>query len=85
MYAVSLHGLNNQTLKGVANLGTRPTVGGTETRLEVHVFDFDDSVYGQHIDVELETFIRPEQRFTDFSALKAQIQKDAVLARQLLH
>lgn len=85
VYAVTLHGLNNQTLKGVANLGTRPTVGGTETRLEVHVFDFDDSVYGQHIDVELETFIRPEQRFADFSALKAQIQKDAVLARQLLH
>jgi riboflavin kinase/FMN adenylyltransferase len=85
VYAVKLHGINNQILKGVANLGNRPTVDGTETRLEVHVFDFDESVYGQHIEVELETFIRPEQRFADFSALREQIQKDATLARELLH
>ena len=85
VYAVKLHGINNQVLKGVANLGNRPTVGGTETRLEIHAFDFTQSVYGQHVEVELETFIRAEKRFADFSALREQIQQDAALAKELLH
>jgi len=84
VYAVKVSGLTKSRLKGVANLGTRPTVGGTETRLEVHLFDFDRSVYGQHIIVELCHFIRPEQRFEDFSALTTQIRKDAIHADELL-
>ena len=84
VYAVTVTGLTEPPLKGVANLGNRPTVGGTETRLEVHLFDFDQSVYGQHIVVELRHFIRSEQRFEDFAALTAQIHKDAIRARELL-
>lgn len=84
VYAVKVTGLNGDQLKGVANLGNRPTVGGTETRLEVHLFDFDQSVYGQHIVVKLCYFMRSEQRFEDFTALTAQIHKDAIRARELL-
>ena len=84
VYAVRVNGLGAGELKGVANLGNRPTVDGTETRLEVHLFDFDQSVYGKHIVVELCDFIRPEQRFEDFAALTAQIHKDAISARELL-
>lgn len=84
VYAVRVSGLTDNRLKGVANLGNRPTVAGTETRLEVHLFDFDQSVYGQHITVELCDFIRPEQRFEDFAALTAQIHKDAIRASELL-
>jgi len=84
VYAVTVTGLTEPPLKGVANLGNRPTVGGTETRLEVHLFNFDQSVYGQHIVVELRHFIRSEQRFEDFAALTAQIHKDAIRARELL-
>ena len=84
VYAVRVNGLGSNTLKGVANLGNRPTVGGTETRLEVHLFDFDRSVYGKHIVVELCEFIRREQRFEDFAALTAQIHKDAITANELL-
>lgn len=84
VYAVRVNGLGASALKGVANLGNRPTVGGTETRLEVHLFDFDQSVYGEHIVVELCDFIRPEQRFEDFAALTAQIHKDAITANDLL-
>jgi len=84
VYAVRVEGLNRGNLLGVANLGNRPTVGGTETRLEVHLFDFDQSVYGKHIIVELCDFIRPEKRFEDFAALTAQIHKDAIRARELL-
>jgi riboflavin kinase/FMN adenylyltransferase len=55
-----------------------------ENRLEVHVFDFQQSVYGQHIQVEPIQFLRDEMKFASFEALKAQIQTDAVIARQLL-
>jgi len=84
VYAVKVTGLSQDNLKGVANLGNQPTVGGTETRLEVNLFNFDRSVYGEHIVVELCDFIRPEQRFEDFTALTAQIHKDAIRARELL-
>ena len=69
---------------GVANLGKRPTVGGTVERLEVHLFDVDEDLYGKHVRVQLLHFIRPEMRFESFDALKAQIQLDARTARDLL-
>lgn len=69
---------------GVANLGRRPTVDGTEARLETHLFDFDGDLYGQTVEVALERFIRPEQRFDGLEALKAQIAADSAAARRLL-
>lgn len=84
VYAVRVRGVAVQTLKGVANLGKRPTVGGTEMRLEVHLFDFAGDVYGQYIQVEPVNFIRPEQKFESFAALKTQIATDAEQARTLL-
>lgn len=84
VYAVQVTGLKNKRLKGVANLGNRPTVGGIETRLEVHLFNFDEVVYGKHIEVELVSFIRPEVKFENFQALTTQIKKDAIEARKRL-
>lgn len=81
VYAVRVNGLKGETLQGVANLGNRPTVGGVETRLEVHLFDFNEFVYGEHIEVELVSFIRPEIRFDNFEALTTQIGKDAIEAK----
>lgn len=69
---------------GVANLGRRPTVGGTIERLEVHLFDFDGDLYGRHLRVRLRHFIRPERRFDGLEALKAQIAADAAQARAVL-
>jgi riboflavin kinase/FMN adenylyltransferase len=68
----------------VANIGKRPTVGGEIELLEVHVFDFDKDVYEQPASVEFHEFIRPERRFDDFDALKAQIAIDADTARAML-
>ena len=62
---------------GVANLGLRPTVAGTEPRLEVHLFDFADDIYGKHLRVALVDHLRPEQKFADLEALKAQIEVDS--------
>ena len=69
---------------GVANLGRRPTVAGTEERLEVSLFDFDGDLYGRTLETALLAFIRPERRFDGLDALKAQIAADAVSARRLL-
>lgn len=68
---------------GVANTGNRPTVGGEEARLEVHIFDFDRDIYGQHVEVRFRSFIRDEKKFDSFEALKAQIMRDAEGARAL--
>jgi riboflavin kinase/FMN adenylyltransferase len=69
---------------GVANLGMRPTVGGTAPRLEVHLLDFAGDLYGRQLDVALCHFIRPEMKFPGLDALKAQIAADAAQARTLL-
>lgn len=69
---------------GVANIGKRPTVEGTEERLEVFFFDFSGDLYGQIIEVELIGFVREERRFDGLDALKAQIGLDSVSARALL-
>jgi riboflavin kinase / FMN adenylyltransferase len=84
VYAVTARLPDGGSVKGVANLGQRPTVGGTESRLEVHLFDFTGDLYGQELEVALHGFIREEQKFESFDALKAQIARDALEARTLL-
>lgn len=81
VFAVEVAGLGDSPLPGVANLGIRPTVGGTRPLLEVHLFDFDRDVYGAHISVRFVHKLRDEQRFPNFDALKAQIAADAAAAR----
>ena len=84
VFAVMVHGLEQEALAGVANIGRRPTVDGTEERLEVHLFDFDADIYGTHLSVEFRLRLRDEQRFESFEALKAQIARDAAAAREFL-
>ncbi|MBS1196228.1 MAG: bifunctional riboflavin kinase/FAD synthetase [Proteobacteria bacterium] len=81
VFAVEVEGLENRMLRGVANLGIRPTRGGERPLLEVHLFDFDRFIYGAHLSVRFVHKLRDEQRFPDFDALKAQIARDAVAAR----
>jgi riboflavin kinase/FMN adenylyltransferase len=71
-------------LTGVANLGLRPTFGGSEPRLEVHLFDFQGDLYGRRLAVELVDFLRPERKFEGIEALKAQIAADATAAKAAL-
>lgn len=69
---------------GVANLGQRPTFGGSDLRLEAHLFDFDRDLYGRHLRIALIEHLRPERKFPGIDALKAQIAADAAQARALL-
>ncbi len=68
---------------GVANLGTRPTVDGLKTLLEVHLFDFDSNIYGRRICVEFIGKIRDEQKFDSFEQLKTQILADCEAGKRL--
>ncbi|CAK0778140.1 Riboflavin kinase / FMN adenylyltransferase [uncultured Gammaproteobacteria bacterium] len=69
---------------GVANLGRRPTVGGLAERLEAHLFDFNEDLYGRHLRVQLIEFLRPEQRFESLEQLRDQIVRDCRAARAAL-
>jgi len=70
--------------KGISNMGVRPTVGGEQPVLEVHLFDFSQEIYGQRLDVEFKFKIRDEKKFESLDFLKEQIQKDISLAKKLL-
>lgn len=69
---------------GVANLGRRPTFGGVDVVLEVHLFDFAGDLYGRHLRVQMIGFLRPEKKFDGIAALRAQIAEDSARARALL-
>lgn len=84
VFSVYLHGVAGRPLAGIANVGTRPTVGGQHSLLEVHLFDFNQVIYGDYVEVEFVSKIREERRFDSFDALKQQIQDDVILARQAL-
>ncbi|WP_396587482.1 bifunctional riboflavin kinase/FAD synthetase [Bermanella sp. R86510] len=66
---------------GVANIGMRPTVGGTVPILEAHLFDFAGDLYGQRLDVVFKQKIRDEKRFNGLDELKAAIYQDIKLAK----
>ena len=84
IFAVRVHGAREGAAAGVASLGTRPTVNGTEPLLEAHVFDFEGDLYGRHITVEFVAKLRDEVRFPDLDILVVQMHDDARRAREIL-
>jgi riboflavin kinase/FMN adenylyltransferase len=88
IFAVRVRGVDagnpHAARAGVASLGFRPTIGGTEPLLEAHVFDFDGSLYGRELDVEFVAKIRDEEKFASLDALVQQMHHDASEARRLL-
>jgi riboflavin kinase/FMN adenylyltransferase len=72
------------TYKGMMNIGFRPTVDGKRRMIEVNLLDFSDDIYECSLEVHVHAFIRGEVKFDGIEALKAQLQKDAVVARELL-
>ncbi|OUR85069.1 riboflavin biosynthesis protein RibF [Colwellia psychrerythraea] len=75
---------NNGEFKGVANIGARPTINGVRQQLEVHIFDFDENLYGQCIEVVVKKKLRPVIKFDSLEALTAQIHQDSEQAKQVL-
>jgi len=82
VFAVRMSGLGGRVIDGVANIGVKPTLeGDSRLLLEVHLFDFDEEIYGQHVEVHFIKKIREEQKFGSLDALKQQIRKDSEVAR----
>jgi riboflavin kinase/FMN adenylyltransferase len=77
VYAVRV-ALDGKLHAGIANVGVRPTVSSGETQrlVEVHLFDFSGEIYGSDIEVIFHRFIRPEMKFPNLEALRAQIAHD---------
>jgi len=83
-YATRTRLPDGRNLAGVANFGENPATGLVEARLEVHLFDFDEDLYGQVIETELIAFIRPEVPVASLDALTLLIADDAARARAIL-
>ncbi|MGB5539389.1 MAG: riboflavin kinase, partial [Gammaproteobacteria bacterium] len=81
VFAVEVEGLADTPVQGVANVGSRPTVDGTRSLLEVHLFDFEADIYGKYVEVGFLKKLREERRFDSFDALREQILVDAGQAR----
>lgn len=66
----------NAGLKGMMNIGIRPTIGGTKRVIEVNIFDFDQDIYDRHVRVYMHKRLRGEIKFNGLDALKAQLAQD---------
>ena len=77
VYAVKVLRKNNSKyIKGIANLGFRPTFNQKKLLLEVHLFNFSGNLYNKYLSVEFLKFIRREKKFKNVNQLRAQITKD---------
>lgn len=84
VFAVRMLLPDGRAADGMANVGRRPTVGGIEERLEVHLIDLHGDLYGLEVRVDFLNRIRAERRFEDLPSLMAQLGLDRERARELL-
>lgn len=81
VYTVTLTiGQNKSLLKGMMNIGMRPTVNGNKRTIEINIFDFNHDIYGQYLRVYLYAYLRGEVKFEGLDQLKEQLAKDKVNA-----
>lgn len=69
---------------GMANVGIKPTVGLHKVTIEVNIFDFDQDIYGEKMDVTFYEYVREERRFSGLETLKEQIEKDKLTVKEIL-
>ena len=82
IFVVQVHGIADHPLPGVASIGVRPTIEDAgRVLLEVHLFDFNESLYGKLVRVEFMKKLRDEARFDSLDELTAAIAKDSADAR----
>ncbi len=84
VYATRTRLPDGRVIDGVANLGVRPMYQIEDPLLEVWLFDFNESLYGQTVETELVAFLRGEMKFDNLDALKVQIDADAKAAKAAL-
>jgi len=84
IFAVRVRGLAGGPRDAVASVGTRPTFGGDKPILEVHLFDFDEDIYGEYIHVDFIARLRSEEKYDQVEELVAQMHRDADNAKSAL-
>ena len=83
VYAVKVQKLNSLNyIRGIANLGYRPTFNGKKVLLEIHLFNFSGNLYNKYLTVEFLKFIRSEKKFKNVDQLKKQIKIDLLIAKK---
>lgn len=85
VFAVEMFGIIGEPHLGIANLGVRPTVGGTQALLEIHLLNFQENIYGQHVEVDFLAKIRAERRFSSLAELRTQIFRDIETAQDFFN
>ena len=84
VFAIRARAGNGAWKEGVANLGTRPAVGGEGFLVEVHLFDYSDDLYGHRLDIEFVEKLRDEAHYENIDDLIAQMGEDERQARNCL-
>ena len=83
VYVVKAKKLNSLNyIRGIANLGYRPTFNGKKVLLEIHLFNFSGNLYNKYLTVEFLKFIRSEKKFKNVDQLKKQIKIDLLIAKK---
>lgn len=80
----SIATIDGRSYKSITHYGPRLVFGETRPLFEVHIFDFNTSIYGKELVVEVRDFIRKTQPFPSLEAMKKQIQEDCKKAKRLL-
>ena len=83
IYVTRAH-LQGAVHKSVTSIGVRPTFNELDVVVETYIMDFQREIYGQTLRVEVLLRLRPEERFDSIEALKAQIERDILAAREAL-
>ena len=76
--------LEGSAYAAVTNVGTRPTVDGRGITVEPWILDYSGDLYGREIRLEFLRFLRPERKFPDLDALKAEILRNAAETRDIV-
>ena len=84
IYAAKATLPDGRRFDAAAYVGRRPTINGLDERLEVNLFDFDEDLYGQELDIQFIAFLRGDMKFDSLEALKGQIGSDCAEARRVL-
>ena len=82
VYAVDVL-LKDRKLKGMMNIGFRPTVNGKKRTIEVNIFDFDEDIYDELVAITIKKHLRTEIKFANLDALKAQLVFDKIEAERI--
>ncbi len=76
--------VNGESHKGVVYVGQKPTFNESKTQVEVHIFDFDNDIYGEDVELDLIKFISPSIRYRDRAELSGAIKRIVEQAREIL-